>query len=156
MHERVVFRNYLAIFLWVFMAIWMGMLTLFTWLAIRDGGIPDMHPTSASVLLGVFWLAGIGFTTALLQLPCYRLVVELGSAEALRFTPLHRQIERHRANQLKPLPLVVGTDSDGDPYFQAQVETPTGLRLTIAESSDRSAVEAALTKIAEIAGRRPG
>jgi hypothetical protein len=156
MHERVVFRNYFAIFLWVFMAIWMTMLAIFTWLAIRDGGIPEMHPMLATTMLAVFWVAGVGFTAAVLQMPCYRLVVELGMVEAVRFTPLRRESERHRARSLKLLPIVDGKDSDGDPYFKARVETPTGLQLTIAESNDRSMVEAALSRIGSIVGKPTG
>src|SRR5688572_19830076 len=57
--QPIVVRNNAAIAVWVFMAVWMGMLCLFTYIFMRDGGVPDFG-LPGPVFLGGFWVVGVG------------------------------------------------------------------------------------------------
>jgi hypothetical protein len=72
--QPIIIRNNAAIAVWVFMAVWMGMLCLFTYIFMRDGGIPDFG-LLGPVFFGVFWLGGLGATAWALSQPRIRVTI---------------------------------------------------------------------------------
>src|SRR5688572_26316110 len=53
------FRNDTAAVVWIMVAVWIAMLACFSYVAWRDGGIPQVGRW-AWPLLGLFWLCGVG------------------------------------------------------------------------------------------------
>jgi hypothetical protein len=135
-----VFRNHAAAAIWIFVAIWIAMLACFTYLAWRDGGIPQVGQW-AWPLLGLFWLCGSGAVVWASSLPLLR--VEL-SAEGVRVReryPLRVDEKRYASRDLRGPRVEATRDSDGDAYFNAVLDLPGGRRVVVAESADRARIE---------------
>jgi hypothetical protein len=136
-----VVSNNMAIALWIFMAVWLAMLCCFTYLFARDGSPPEVGVFGLP-LLGLFWLAGIGVGAWAFSHPLIRVGVS-PQGVVVRERWLWRARERRYAVAALAAPAtVVGTDSDGDPYFKCVLTLPGGEALTVAESHARPPVEA--------------
>jgi hypothetical protein len=140
LRQPVVIRNNTAIFLWGFMAVWMAMLGCFTYIFLRDGGIPQVGMFGAP-LMAFFWLCGLGATGWALSHPLIRVTVSARGVVA-RERWLWRTRERHyRAGRVAVPEIVARTDSEGDPYFICLLALPDGEPLAVAEAHMRPAVE---------------
>src|SRR5262249_56892771 len=82
----VVFRNNQAVAVWVFMVIWLGVLGCFTYIFARDGGFPDVS-MFGPLLLGLFWLYGIGFAAWAFMRPRIAVSVAAGGVLAREIWP---------------------------------------------------------------------
>lgn len=146
--ETMTLRNDTALFGWGFMAVWTGMLGVFTWLFWRDNGFHQFHPAVESGILGLFWVFGLGGCAYFFGIP--RIVLDLrnGSAVVREQWLLGQRVEECPAtSDLAPV-LVKGKDSEGDPYFRCTVTTPSGRTVTVAEGHDRERVEAVRARLA--------
>lgn len=144
------FRNRSALALWVFMALWMGMLCMFTWLMIRDGP-PVAQPTLSVVVLGMFWLAGVPVTMQLLAKPL--ISVRAGSRRRLwiRRRWLLRSDERQiGAHVPVDAQIVHDVDSDGDPYFRVRLHIEGDADLDLWEGHDLAQAEAQLARLLRV------
>ena len=56
------FRNRIAVVLWIFMAIWMTFLILMTYLVVRDGPPGGHSWATMSAILFLFWSVGLAVT----------------------------------------------------------------------------------------------
>jgi len=142
-----VFRNYKAVAAWIFMAVWMAGLGCFTYLAIRDGGMPGWGPHGTSVLLGLFWLFGIGGCAYCFGMPCIRLRVTTAIVEAREGRPWHTETHRCAPADVTVLAVVETKDDEGDPYFRCDIELPGGKRVAVTESHARAEVEATRARL---------
>jgi len=146
--QPIIIRNNAAIAVWVFMAVWMGMLCLFTYIFMRDGGIPDFG-LLGPVFFGVFWLGGLGATAWALSQPRIRVTIA-GQRVVTRESWLWRARERrYDAAQLRVPELLVDKDSDGDPYFKCLLRLPDGV-LTVAEGHARPKLEAVCARLLSV------
>ena len=149
--QSVVVRNNTAIFPWAFMAVWMAMLGCFTYIFLRDGGIPQVGMFGAP-LLAFFWLCGFGATGWALSHPLIRVTVSPRGV-VVRKQWLWRARERnYRVSQVAVPEIVAGTDSEGDPYFKCLLMLPDGDPLPVAEAHGRPAVEAVRQRLLSALG----
>ncbi|HSX60881.1 MAG TPA: hypothetical protein VLF18_11830 [Tahibacter sp.] len=134
------FRNDTAAVVWIMVAVWIAMLACFSYVAWRDGGIPQVGRW-AWPLLGLFWLCGVGAAAWAAGMPLVR--IEL-SAEGLRVReryPLRVDERRYLARDLSSPRIEATRDSDGDERFDAVLDLPGNRRVVVLESSDRASVE---------------
>jgi len=133
-------RNNNAGGMWLFMAVWVGMLGCFTYIFARDGSPPEVGVFGLP-LLALFWLAALGLAGWALAQPLIRVTVEGRHAVVRERWLWGVREQRYRAAVLAAPELEVGEDSDGDPYFKCRLRLPDGGVLTIAETHDRAFVE---------------
>jgi len=136
-----VVSNNMAIALWIFVAVWLAMLGCFTYLFARDGSPPEVGVFGLP-LLGLFWLGGIGVAAWAFSHPLIRVGVSPPGVVVRERWPWRARERRYDAAALAAPTIVVGTDSDGDPYFKCVLTLPGGEALTVAESHARPPVEA--------------
>lgn len=130
-------RNRIAIAAWVFMAVWLSFLLIFTWLMLRDGPHPSQPAALQQGVLALFWLFGIGGSAHVFALPCTRFAVAAdGSARLGRWSPLARETEHFPPGSIAAVELRRGRDSDGDPYFRATLVAADGRERVIREGHD--------------------
>jgi len=142
----LVVRNYKALFPWGFMALWMLFLALFTHVMFRDMGAPrDPGSPFLPLILGLFWIVGLGTSLYVFSHPLVRLeVFPDGHIRVTRRWP-HRRDEWQGTDVV--LRLKEDKDSEGDPYFEAQALLPGPLEIGFHEGSHRPDVEAALESV---------
>lgn len=143
----IVFRNYKAVAAWIFMALWMAGLGCFTWLGIRDGGMPGWGPHGTAALLCLFWVFGIGGCAYCFGMPCIRLRITATSVEAREGRPGHTETHRCTPAEVAVPEVVETKDDEGDPYFRCDIELPGGKRVTVVESHARDEVEATRARL---------
>lgn len=139
--HSVVISNNKAVILWVFMAVWLAMLGCFTYIFVRDGGIPQVGMFGAP-LIGFFWLCGLGCAGWAFSHPRIRVTISPRGVVTRESWAWRVHERRYHASALSVPEVVVGTDSDGDPYFKCLLARPDGDPLTVAEAHARPAVEA--------------
>jgi len=143
----VVIRNYSAIALWLFMAVWLAMLACFTYLFARDGSPPEVGLFGVP-LLALFWVAGLGAGAWAFSHPLIRVTVSPEAVVARERWPWRARERRYRVGDVAAPDLVDGKDGDGDPYFKCLLALPDGSSLTVAEGNGRRSVEAVQQRLA--------
>ena len=142
------FRNDKAVFLWGFMAVWLAMLAVMTYVAVRDGGFPQIGGWTWAVL-ALFWLTGIAAARWAATFARVRVTLTAGGVVVRERFPFSTMEKRYRSRDLAAPHIDERKDSDGDPYFVCELELPGGRRVAVAEGSHRPDVEAALDKLKE-------
>ncbi len=145
--ERFILRNNIAIVVWIFGAIWIGMLFLFTWLFIRDGGFHQFDPPIETAIMLIFWVFGFACYQHVASLSRTSLIVENGRVTVSERWPFHGHTEQFDPDEIGAPILETGRDSEGDPYFCCVLTTPAGHAVSVAEGNDRETVEAARQKL---------
>lgn len=138
-----VFRNDKALLIWGFTLAWFVMLGLFTYIAVRDGGVGDSGVWGIAAL-GLFWLVGAGLANSACALPRVRVAVTRDAIVVRESFPLSRTEKRYLLRDLAPPRIDESKDSDGDTYYACVLDLPDGGRITVAESGYRPDVEAVL------------
>lgn len=136
-----VFRNNGACVAWIFVAVWLAMLGCFTYIAIRDGGIPQVG-VWAWPILGLFWLFGAAALVWVTGLPLLRLELSADGVLVRERFPWYVQETRYRVRELRLPQLESVVDGDGDAQFHCVLAFADGRRLVVAESPHRPQVEA--------------
>ena len=145
---RTIAINRMPIVGWVFALAWLGMLLLFTMLHVRSGGSGQMDPAIERLILGAFWIVGLGIGAHLLHKP----VVVLESRGA-RLRVVHRRLWGRRiaweddAATAPAVSVAHVKDSEGDPYFQVELAAPSLPPFVIFEGHDLPSAEAARDRI---------
>jgi hypothetical protein len=136
------FRNGSPWFLWIFMAVWMTGLGLFTYILVRDGPPRGYTWTTMGLLLAAGWLGGLGATrwAASQRVLCVD-VDAIGGLDIMWYGPFRVVRRRVEARQVRPAVVVATTDSDGDPYFVCRVTLGDGTELDLSEGHDRPTIE---------------
>lgn len=133
-----VFRNSTALAAWVFMAVWLAMLALFTWLAWRDGGIPQVGRWTWP-LLGLFWLFGSGGVSWAASQPLTTLELSAdGVVWRLRY-PLRVEATRYRTRDIG-VPRIEAAHDDGEECFALVLEL-RDTRIVVARGADRATMQ---------------
>lgn len=140
---KTIVANNTPIFGWVFMFLWMAMLCVFTWLAIRDGGIPGHSHEFSALIFGLFWIFGVGGCRFMLSIPRVR---ASAGADGLRLEEIwlwKKQSFVLGSAAAQQLRIVDDKDDDGAPYFKCEVRLPDDRVIVLKESHAREAVEGA-------------
>ena len=153
--QRIAFSNNTPVFGWAFMGVWLAMLSVFTWLYVRDGGFPDTHPLFGLGFLALFWVSGIGCSSYCFRQPRIHLAVEGMEVVVRESLPWQSREERFSVKHLAPPKIVEEKDSDGDPYFFCRITTPKGRVVAFSEHHHLPTVEAARDRLMTAIGR-PG
>jgi len=149
--QPVVVRNNTAVFLWGFMAVWMAMLGCFTYIFVRDGGIPQVGMFGPP-LIAFFWLCGLGATGWAFSHPLIRVTISPREVVVRERWPWRVRERRYRLGQVAVPDIVAGTDSEGDPYFKCMLALPDGDPLPVAEAHGRPQVEAVRLRLLSALG----
>jgi len=137
---RRVFRNDKAVAVWIFVALSIAVLGCFTYLASRDGGIPQIGRWTWP-LLGMLWLFGAAAASGTTKLRLLRIELSAEGIEVRERFPLHVRTARYRARDLRAPHVERVVDSDGDERFDCVLDLPGERRVVIAESADRASVQ---------------
>lgn len=141
-----VFRNDKALIGWIFMSVWLGFLACFSYLFLRDGGIPQLGSWGLPVM-GFFWVFGLGALSSVAAMARIRLTLGADGV-VLRESFLFSRSEQHYRSGAITAPYVsTGKDSDGDPYHYCMVAFADGHRAAVAESGDRAEMDAVCTRL---------
>jgi hypothetical protein len=145
---RIEIRNRMAAFGWGFMAVWLGMVALFTYIMGRDGPHPSQPPLLQHGVLAGFWIIGLTVAGHLFSKPCTRLSVEAdGTARLVRRTPFGREVETWPPGAVAAIEVRAGKDDEGDPYWRTFLRTTDGREHMIREGrvpEDQQALAARL------------
>jgi hypothetical protein len=149
--QPTVFRNNTAIFLWGFMAVWLSMLGCFTYIFLRDGGIPQVGMFGPP-LIAFFWLCGLGAGGWALSHPLIRVTISPRGIVVRELWLWRVRERRYHLGQVAVPDIVAGTDSEGDPYFKCMLMLPDGDPLPVAEAHVRPKVEAVRQRLLSALG----
>lgn len=127
---------------WGFCTLWVGGLTMFTYLYARDGGFGQFDQAVEAGVLMLFWMGGLALMANLLTKPLVHLTVRRSGSRLVRTWPWGRRVETLSAAVLRDLSMGHDRDSDGDPYYRLWVVVPSGGEVVLCESSDLSRVKA--------------
>ncbi|MBU2193872.1 MAG: hypothetical protein KJ796_20870 [Alphaproteobacteria bacterium] len=140
---RLEWRNNMAVVGWVFMAIWTGMLVLFTWLFIREGGFNQFSPPVEIGIMALFWLFSVGGCRFFFAMPRVQVTIVLSEVVVRERWAWRLREERFSLRKLAAPVFSEEKDSDGDAYFKSTLTLPSGRKVDIAEAHDKKAVQAA-------------
>jgi hypothetical protein len=138
-HSRqvVVFKNNTAIYLWIFMVIWIAMLVHFT------GFVVTMPRASAFVIavLLLFWVLGLGFTVFLLWAPRVRIAISQDGVFIHERALLWKRNRHFAAKDLSVSDIVENRDSeDGSAHYTCSLLLPNNESVILAQGKARSKV----------------
>lgn len=130
-------RNRMAAVGWGFMAVWLGMLALFTFIMGRDGPHPSQPALLQQGALAGFWIIGLAVAGHVLAKPCIRLSVDAGgTATLVRRTPFGREIETWPPGAIAAIEVRAGKDDEGDPTWHTVLRTADGRERMVREGRD--------------------
>ena len=143
--------NRSAAFGWVFMAIWLAMLVMFTRLFIREGGFHQFSRDIEIAILAVFWLGGMAGVAHVLSAPLIR-VERIGDTLIVTERwPLSSRRHRLPTGTRPQASVTAERDSDGDTYFACRLTLPDGRAVDVFRSPVRAEAEDALARLAGLA-----
>ncbi|WP_313913448.1 hypothetical protein [Tahibacter sp.] len=137
---RRVFRNDKAVVAWLFVAASIGVLGCFSYLAWRDGGIPQIGRWTWP-LLGVFWLFCAGAASGVANLSLLRIELSANGVQVRERFLLNARSARYHSRDLGAPRVERVIDSDGDERFDGVLDLPDGRRVVVFESADRATVQ---------------
>lgn len=108
-------RNRLAIAGWVFMALWLGILGLLSWVLHRDGPHPGQPADLQYAVFGLFWLVGIPGTAYAWAQPCTRFAVDAGGGVTIaRRSLFAREVETFPPGSIAAVAVREARNDEGD------------------------------------------
>jgi hypothetical protein len=145
--QTLVLRNRMALAGWIFMAIWISLLCLITYILVRDGSIPGTGPLAGMGVIALFWIFGVAGCAYAYAIPCVAVTIRDRRVSVReRFLMRTREETFPVANLMTPL-LVETKDDEGEPYFRCELTTPAGRKVVCNEGHDRASVEAARARV---------
>lgn len=143
-----VVRNNAALVPWGFLAVWMSLLAIMTWMTIRDVLNEGLAATGwTPFVIAAFWLFGLMFSIQVARMKRVRATFAAGRVEIVRRGLFDAARWEGPVRSVADAMVEQGTDSDGDPYFRCLMTIPGLDRVTIAEGHDRSAIEAVRDRV---------
>lgn len=132
-------RNEVACFAWGLVGVWWTGLRVATWLVLRNGPPGGLSAAWSALLLGFFWLGGIGVARWAWRKPRIAAAVQPGGTVLVtQAFPLRRDRLRLAAADIAAVTVEETTDSDGDPYFRARLFLRDGRRFAAQEGHRRA------------------
>jgi hypothetical protein len=137
---------------------------LITYIVLRDGagniqinppGNTNVYaPLFIQLILGAFWLTGIGAAFHLWSKPCVNVAVKPeGTVVITRRYPFSKDLRTISTSMLHAAKVQESTDSEGDPYFECLLTLTDGSAVTIAEGSVRKQCDLACARFNEAIGK---
>ena len=123
------------------MAVFMTFVALMTWVLFRDLSASKSHGFWQAVIMGVFWIAGLGFSVFAASRPCVTVTVQSGTVRIVHQFPFSRKQRDVMYGELESAKVVESRDSEGDPYFYARTRRKDGSRVDLFESHSREKCE---------------
>ena len=124
------FQHRTAIAGWIFMTIWLGMLVMFTYLFMRDGGFHQFdYPIEVGIML-LFWMAGLAGASASFESPMTTIWVRDGHVEISEIRPFRQDRIRVPIGEVAPPVIKKTPDSDGE-TFTCLFDVPGGRTITL-------------------------
>jgi hypothetical protein len=122
MPDRAEFQmhNRKAAFLWGFMAIWFGMLSMFVYLYVTKPLFGEQGQWMP-IGLGLFFIFGIGGMKWAFGHPIVSLRLADGRAQIRELYAFRVESTTCLADEISVLPIREDKDSDGDPYFKLEI-----------------------------------
>ncbi len=143
----VTFRNHKALFLWAFMALYIGLVSAMSYVLIRHGPPEGFSVASTITIMTAFWIGGIGGTIFVSNRPCVTLKVEPNFTVHILHRYPFRRSQRVVDNQQIKLARVVETlDSNGNRYFIGRASLTDGKSIDFIESHNSQRCEAVCTR----------
>jgi hypothetical protein len=150
-------RNNIALFGWGMSTVFLVFCGLFTYLVFLDGagniqinppGNTNVYPPwFVQLILGTFWLTGIGVAFYLLRKPCVHVAAQPdGTVIITRRYPFSKNRRTIPTSMLHAAKVQESTDSEGDPYFECLLTLTDGSIVTIAEGSVREQCDLACAR----------
>lgn len=148
----LIIRNRTALFGWIFIAFFLTICALFSYLLVRDGpGNVPIHPPenmsrypawALPAVNMVFWFGGVAAAVHIGRIPMVRVEVrsDRSVVVACRY-PLGVESRCITNDQLCAARVFESVDSEGDAYFECRLRAADGFAVTIAESSSREHCE---------------
>lgn len=150
-------RDRSAVFGWVFMALWLGMLGLMTWVLRRGGPHPSQPADLQYAVFGVFWLVGIPAGLHMLAQPCIRFVVAAdGSLTITRRSAFGRNAETFPPGSIARVETRPAKDDEGDPVFRVTVIAADGRERLARQGPDEAAQQVLAARLRTALGLPPG
>lgn len=141
------FRNEMALWPRIFALVFLAMVAMFSWLAIRDGSPPGWSSGGMLLVLAAFWLFGLGFAAHAVNQPRVRIDIgDDGQVSVALGRVFRAEHCRYRAAELGPAELVEGSDDEGAPYFHARLRLPGRGSVDFAEGHHRGLCEQAVER----------
>ena len=131
------------------MAVFMTFVALMTWVLFRDLSASKSHGFWQAVIMGVFWIAGLGFSAFAAGRPCVSVTVQPGSVRVIHQFPFSRQQRDVTYGELASAQVMDSRDSEGDPYFHARTRLKDGACVDLFESHSREKCETVCAKFNE-------
>jgi hypothetical protein len=129
---------------WAFMAIWLAMLAVFTWLFVRDGGFHQFSYPTEVATIALFWLAGISGAVWVCSHPVIRIDRQDQHLVVCQTWPHRSSVESVGIAALPPPRLTMERDDEGDLYFRCMIDMPDGRTVTFLQTPDKAQAEAAV------------
>jgi len=123
------------------MAVFMTFVALMTWVSFRDLSASKSHGFWQAVIMGVFWIAGLGFSAFAAGRPCMIVTVQPGTVRIVHQYPFSRKQRDVSYGELERAQVVESRDSEGDPYFYARTRLKDGSNVDLFESHRREKCE---------------
>ncbi|MDC7682337.1 hypothetical protein PQU92_03565 [Asticcacaulis sp. BYS171W] len=137
------FRHLMPIAGWVFMGVWLSMLSLFTWLFLRDGGFHQFPAEIELGIMGLFWLFGIGGGGQFFDLPIVWLKMDGNYLRVRRQWLLTAKTTMIPLDAV-PSPILRESRDESEPYFHCVLTLSEGDSVVFSEHRDRQDAENAL------------
>ena len=129
-----ILRNRIAFFGWGFMAMWMAMISAFTWWFFQSRSIPG-HSFELTVLFLIGgWLFGTAGSAFFFNRPVTSVHVHGDRVTLLERWPLRSSTQTFSVTDAARVVLRDEKDSEGDPYYVWYLLTPDGREVRIKEA----------------------
>lgn len=135
-------KNHAALFGWVFSASFLLGVTAFTYIAIRDGGVPNTPGWVAVIFLSIFWIGAIFQAYFLLGKPLNTAFLSGPDLVLRRRWPFHKSDYRMAVRDVQTWTPRQTKDSEGDPYFEYILMLPDNKKFVMFEGHSRENIEA--------------
>ncbi len=136
---------------WVFMAIWIGMLVVFTRLFVREGGFHQFSRDIEIAIMVLFWLGGVAGAVHVFAQPLVRVARDGDTLIVTERWPLSSRRHRLSAGTAPQARVAAERDSDGDTYYACRLTLPGGQMVDVFRSPVQAEAEAALARLARLA-----
>ena len=152
----ITFERRVPAVLWAFAGLWLLVVAAATAVALFGPAADGVSRAGVLVGLGVLWLAGLGLWRFASRQRLLRVDVAADGSVAIAWRSPFR-VERRRVAAWDVFPAgVVATDTpEGEAMFTCRVVLQDGTWLDLAQSTDRDAVQAVVSRFNAVAGRRP-
>jgi hypothetical protein len=130
------------------MVLWLGGLIVIQVLFVREGGFGQFPKIVEHLILGLFWLGGVGAGAFFFRKPVIVLIGRDGELCVRKIWLWRRAtVWRGPAADLTALEVRETRDSEGDPYFELTLSAPGANDVVLVEGHDRTALMAAQARI---------